>query len=250
MRIDLNADAGESFGAWTLGNDVALFEHISSVNIACGFHAGDPLTIQHTLGLAKHAGIAVGAHPGYHDLVGFGRRVLEASFEEVYADVLYQIGAFAAFARAARLPVHHIKAHGALTNRAWKHADTARAIAQASFDFDPSVPLVVQPGTLAESEARNVGVPVVLEAFPERAYLQNGQLAPRSMPGSSIHDPFDAARRAVMMVTEHRVECVDGGWYHLEPQTLCIHGDNPNAVLIARTVRQALEAEGVTIGTF
>ena len=250
LRVDLNADAGESFGAWTLGDDEALFGFVSSANVACGFHAGDPLTIERTLEIARRTGTAVGAHPGYRDLEGFGRRVIEASFAEVRADVLYQVGAFAAFARAAGLPLHHVKAHGAMTNRAWQHADTARAIAQAVLDFDASLPLVVQPGTLAESEARALGARVVLEGFPERAYLRNGQLAPRSMAGSSIHDPREAARRAVAMVTQGRVECLDGGVFELRPETLCVHGDNPHAPEIARAVRLALEAEGVTIGAF
>jgi 5-oxoprolinase (ATP-hydrolysing) subunit A len=250
MHIDLNADAGESFGAWTLGNDEALFDFVSTVNVACGFHAGDPLTIKRTLQLARNKNVEVGAHPGYPDLVGFGRRALSATPEQVYADVLYQMGAFQGFVKVAGLQVRHVKAHGALANQSWKDLETARAIAQATKDFDANLPLMVLPGTLLESEARQLNMPIVLEAFPERAYLKNSQLAPRSMEGSSIHDPAEAARRAVMMVTEKHIEAIDGGWVDLDVQSLCIHGDNPNAVEIAKAVRQALGAEGITIRNF
>lgn len=253
--IDLNADAGESFGAWTLGDDAALFPFLSSVNVACGFHAGDPSTIRKTLALAAAAGLSVGAHPGYPDLPGFGRRFLDASPEEVYADVLYQVSALGGMCRAAGLPLSHVKAHGALSTRAWTHAPTAAAIARATHDFDPRLPLVVLPATHLETEARALGVPVVLETFPERAYLRDGRLAPRSLPGSSIHDPQEAARRAVTMVQEGRIEAIDGGYFEFAAagfgvETLCIHGDNPDALPIARAVRAALEAAGIEVRAF
>lgn len=250
MRIDLNADAGESFGAWKLGDDEALFDFISTVNVACGFHAGDPLTIQQTLELAKRKRVVVGAHPGYPDLVGFGRRVMATTPEQVYADVLYQASALAGFAKVAGLPLCHVKAHGALANESWKNVETAHAIAKATHDFDANLPLMVLPKTLLETEARKLKMPIVLEAFPERAYLKNAQLAPRSLKEASIHDPAEAARRAVMMVKEKRIEALDGGWVELEVQSLCIHGDNPHAVEIAKAVCQALEAEGITVQTF
>lgn len=251
MHIDLNADAGESFGPWQMGNDQDLFDFISTVNVACGFHAGDPLTMLKTLELAKRKGIAVGVHPGYPDLVGFGRRVMAATPEQVYADVLYQIGALEPFVRRVGLQLKHVKAHGALSNHAWADAPTAAAIARATRDYDPALPLMVLPGTHLEAEAKKLGVPMVIEAFPERAYLNNGQLAPRSMKGSSIHDPKEAARRAVAMVKQGRVEAIDGGWVEMPGvQSLCIHGDNPQAVEIARAVRQALEAEGIGVQTF
>ncbi len=250
MQIDINADAGESFGPWKLGQDEALFPLISSVNVACGFHAGDPLTIQRTLRLAQQSGIAVGAHPGFPDRVGFGRRELAATAEEVYADVLYQVGALAAFLRVAGLPLHHVKPHGALYNRATRDAATARAIAQAVRDYDPQLPLVVLLGTPLEQEAKALGLPVVLEAFPERGYTRDGRLAPRGTPGAWIHDPAEAARRAVQMVREGQVAAVDGGMVPVKAQTLCIHGDNPQAVAIAQAVRAALEAEGVSIRPF
>ena len=250
MNIDLNADAGESFGPWVLGNDAALFDSISTVSVACGFHAGDPLTMRTTLELARDKGVQVGAHPGYPDLVGFGRRIMAASDEEVHADVLYQIGALEGFSRLVGTPLRHVKAHGALSTRAWQDAQTARAVAQATLDWNANLPLVVLPGTHLETEALKLGVKTVIEAFPERAYLGNGQLAPRSMAGSSIHDPRKAATRAVMMVSQGRIGTIDGGWFELRPQTLCIHGDNPNAVEIARHVRAALEAEGIQIAGF
>ena len=248
--IDLNADAGESYGAWTLGDDANLFPLLSSVNVACGFHAGDPLTMQATVALARQHGLGLGAHPSYPDLPGFGRRILEASPEQVYADTLYQVSALAGMARAAGAPLQHVKAHGALSTRAWTHAPTAAAIAQATHDFDPALPLMVLPATLLETEARRLGVPVVLETFPERAYLRDGRLAPRSMPGSSIHDPAEAARRAVMMATQGRIEAIDGGDFVCEVDSLCIHGDNPNAVQIARAIREALAKEGVAVRSF
>ena len=250
MQIDLNADAGESFGAWKLGNDEALFDFISTVNVACGFHAGDPLTIQKTLELAKQKSVAVGAHPGYPDLVGFGRRVLAATPEQVYADVLYQLSALAGFAKVVGLPLRHVKAHGALANESWKNVETAHAIAKATQDFDANLPLMVLPKTLLEVEAHKLNMPVVLEAFPERAYLKNAQLAPRSIKNSSIHDPAEAARRAVMMVKEKRIEALGGGWVDFDVQSLCIHGDNPHAVEIAKEIPEALEAEGITVQTF
>jgi 5-oxoprolinase (ATP-hydrolysing) subunit A len=250
MRIDLNADAGESFGVWTLAQDDKLFDAISTVNVACGFHAGDPLTIKRTLELARDKGVEVGAHPGYPDLVGFGRRALAATPEQVYADVLYQIAAFQGFADVAGLSVRHVKAHGALANDSWKNSETALAIAKATREFNATLPLMVLPGTLPEQHAKNLKMPVILEAFPERAYLKNAQLAPRSMKDSSIHDPREAARRAVVMVKEKRIEALDGGFVELNVQSLCIHGDNPNAVSIAKEIREALEAEGVTIKNF
>ena len=249
--IDLNADAGESYGAWTLGDDAALFPLLSSVNIACGFHAGDPLTIQASIALAAQHGLGIGAHPSYPDLAGFGRRILEAAPEQVYADTLYQISALSGMAKVAGQPLQHVKAHGALSTRAWTHAPTAAALAQATRDFDSALPLLVLPATELEHQARSIGVPVVLETFPERAYLQDGRLAPRSMPHSSIHDPQEAARRAVMMATEGRIEAIDGGYFVFERAgSLCIHGDNPNAVQIAKAVREALENAGVTVRSF
>lgn len=250
MTIDLNADAGESFGVWKLGQDEVLFELLTSLNLACGFHAGDPLTMQQAVRLAKSKGVAVGAHPGFPDKVGFGRREMAATPEEVYGDVLYQIGAIAAFLKVEGLPLHHVKAHGALYNRATRDASTARAIAQAIRDFDAAVPMVVLPGTPLEDAALAMGLRAVREAFPERGYTADGRLAPRGTPGAIIHDPEEAAQRALKMVLEGKVIAVDGQEVALKAETLCIHGDNPNAPKIARHIRQALEAEGVVFRAF
>ncbi|RTH98608.1 hypothetical protein CSW29_09470 [Thermus scotoductus] len=250
MFVDLNVDAGESYGTFTYGHDREIFPLVTSVNLACGFHGGSPTRIREAVALAKAHGVAVGAHPGFPDLVGFGRRDMALSPEEVYADVLYQIGALYAFLKTEGLSLHHVKPHGALYLRACRDRETARAIAEAVKAFDPEVPLVVLPGTVYEEEARRTGLRVVLEAFPERAYLRNGQLAPRSLPGSWISDPKEAARRALRMVLERKVEALDGGEVEVKAETLCIHGDNPNAPEVARAVRRALEEAGIEVKPF
>lgn len=233
-----------------MGQDELLFDLLTSVNLACGFHAGDPLTIQQAVRLAKSKGVAVGAHPGFPDKVGFGRREMQATPEEVYTDVLYQMGAIAAFLKVEGLPLHHVKAHGALYNRATRDAPTAQAIAQAIRDYDPTVPMVVLPGTPLEEAALALGLEAIGEAFPERGYTADGRLAARGTLGAIIHDPKEAARRALKMVLEGKVLAVDGREVALKAQTLCIHGDNPNAPEIARHIRQALEAEGVVFRAF
>lgn len=250
MHVDINADAGESFGRWQLGNDDALFAHITSVNLACGFHAGDPLTMQRSIALAKDQGVSVGAHPGFNDKVGFGRRIMQASAAEVYADVLYQIGALQAFLRRSAMPLHHVKAHGALHWYALANADICTAIARATQDASPDAPFVALAGTAMVDTAAQTGVKVIREAFPERAYMSSGSLAARKLAGSSIHDPKEAARRAVKMVTGEPLDTLDGGTVILQAETLCIHGDNPAAVTIAAAIRDALNAEGVTVKAF
>lgn len=248
--IDLNADAGESFGPWKMGHDQELFPLLSSVNLATGFHAGDPQIMRQSVALAKRHGVAVGAHPGFPDLVGFGRRDLAVTPEQVYADVVYQIGALAAFLRLAGLPLHHVKPHGALYLQMLKNEATAEAVAQAVKDYDPELPLVLLPNTPMEEAARRVGVRYVREAFPDRAYLSDGRLAPRSMEGALVRDPERAAERAVQMVLDGRVEALDGGAVEVQADTLCVHGDNPEAVAIARAVRKALESRGVAIQSY
>ena len=247
VQVDINADAGESFGPWTMGQDRELFPYLSSVNLACGFHAGDPLTMQRTVELARDHGVAVGAHPGFRDLVGFGRRNLEASEAELFTDVLYQVGALQAFARVAGVTLSHVKPHGALYLRMLHDEGTASVVSAAVRAYDPTLPFFVLSGTAMERVARDQGLPVVLEAFPDRGYLPDGRLAPRSMDGSLVLDPREAARRAVLMVTQQKVQALGGEWVPLKAQTLCIHGDNAQAPAIARAVREALEAEGVRI---
>ena len=249
MTIDLNADAGESYGAWTLGQDAALFGFLSSVNIACGFHAGDPKMILQTLELAEEHGLAIGAHPGFPDLIGFGRREMNLEPNQIYADVLYQIAALEGMTQAQGLRLHHVKAHGALYNQAARNLSTAKAIAKAVHDFDPSLPFVGLPNSKLEQAAQEYGLQFIPEAFPERGYIESGQLAPRSINGSSIHDPELAAIRAVQMA-KGRIETLEGKMLEIAPKTLCIHGDNPNAVTIAKTVRQALEESGFQIRAY
>ena len=245
--IDLDADAGESYGAWQLGADAALFPFLSSVNLACGFHAGDPSTILRSLELAAKHKLAVGAHPSFPDLIGFGRREMTLEPSQIYADVLYQISALAGMAKTQGLKLHHVKAHGALYDQAAREVVTARAIAKAVKDFDPSLPLVGLPNSEIQQAALESGLTFIGEAFPERGYLKTGALAPRTMLGSRIDDPAEAATRAVQMVVAGQVHTLEGTRLKQQIQTLCIHGDNPNAVQIAKAIRVALESAGVEL---
>lgn len=252
MQIDLNADTGESFGLWPMGHDEALFSSITSANLACGFHAGDPLTIQRSVQVARENGVAIGAHPGFPDLVGFGRRDMALSPEEAYADTLYQLGALQAFVAREKATLHHVKPHGALYLRMLRDVELARAVSRAVADF-ADLPLVVlggPGGKVMQAAAAEVGLRTVLEAFPDRAYLPDGRLAPRSHADSLVRDPEVAAERAVAMVMRGRVAALGGGEAEVRAQTLCIHGDNPEAPEIARAVRSALEGAGVTIRPF
>lgn len=250
--IDLNADAGESFGVWQLGDDNALMPQLSSVNLACGFHAGDALTMQRSVALALKHEVAVGAHPGFNDLPGFGRRELAASPDEVYADVLYQVGALAAFVRAQDGALHHVKAHGALYLKMLYDAPTAAAVAAAVRDFDPDLPLVVLAGPggeLMAAEALGAGLRVVTEAFPDRGYGDDGRLAPRSVRGAVIHDPQQIAARALEMASG-TVTSLYGRRIPVSAGTLCLHGDTPHAAAAARAVREVLASAGVDVRAF
>ena len=249
--IDLNVDAGESYGAWTMGDDVALFVEVSSANLACGFHAGDPGTIRASLAAALAAGVAVGAHPGLPDLPGFGRRPLQLSPQEAHDDTLYQVGALAAFVRAAGAPLHHVKPHGALNTAVAESSDAhAEAIARAVRSFAADLPIVAIAGSRLQRACERLGQPVVAEGFPDRAYAPDGSLARRGTPGAIIHDADVAAARAVRMVVDGTVEALDGTVIRVAPGTLCIHGDNPGSVATARAVRAALEREGVVVAAF
>ncbi|AEJ39196.1 Lactam utilization related protein (lamB) [Sulfobacillus acidophilus TPY] len=245
-RIDLNSDMGESFGAWTMGHDESVLPYITSANVACGFHAGDPRVMARTVRLAKSHGVSVGAHPAFPDLVGFGRRNLAVTPEEAHTDVLYQIGALHAFCRAENIPLAHVKPHGQLNNLAVTDASLADAILDAIELYDRQLILIAYGGELlARGRAR--GLTVAQEVYVDRAYLPDGRLAPRSLPGAVIQDPSVAARRAVEMVLQHRVPTLDGQWLTVTPDTICIHGDNPGAVELARAVRRALDAAGVEV---
>jgi UPF0271 protein len=247
MRIDLNSDLGESFGPWTMGDDAALMHVITSANVACGFHAGDPGVMRQTVELARAHGVAVGAHPGFPDLAGFGRREMRCSPREVEDLVVYQVGALAAVAAAQGLRLQHVKAHGALYNMAAADAALAAAIARATASVDRDLVLFGLPGSALLSEGRKAGLQVAAEIFADRAYLADGSLAPRSRPGSVIHEPDAVVARAVQMVRERAVVSVDGATVPLEADTLCVHGDTPGAAGLARAIRAALELSGITV---
>jgi UPF0271 protein len=247
-RIDLNCDMGEGFGAWSAGNDSAVLPFVTSVNLACGFHGGDPRTMDRTVAMAVRAGVAVGAHPSHLDLRGFGRRAIQADPEEVEADVVYQVGALIAFVRSHGARLTHVKAHGALYNQAAQDATLARAIARGVARVDRGLRLV----GLASSEpmrrtAEEEGLAFAAEAFADRGYAADGSLLSRKLDGSVILDPQRAAAQAVRIVTRGQVETADGREIPLRADTLCLHGDNPNAEEIAWAVRQALGAAGVEV---
>jgi UPF0271 protein len=246
VRIDLNADVGESLGAWSLGEDEALIPLVSSANVAAGFHAGDPGTIERTVALAVRAGVAIGAHPGYPDLAGFGRRAMALSPAEIEAAVLYQVGAVAAFARAAGTDLRHVKAHGALYNRAARDAAAAGAIARAVRRFSPSLVLVGLAGSSLIDAGRDEGLAVAEEAFADRAYEPDGSLRSRELPGAVLDDPAAAAAQA-LGILRGAVMLAGGGSLAVRADTLCIHGDLPGAAARARAVRAALVGAGVEI---
>jgi UPF0271 protein len=244
MKIDLNCDMGESFGRYTLGADSALMPHITSANIACGFHASDPLVMDRTVRLAREHGVAIGAHPGFPDLQGFGRRDMQLSSEEAETAILYQIGALSAFARAAGVGLVHVKPHGALYNQAARDRTLAEAIIRAVTRFSRELIVV----GLANSEVVNValeaGQPVAREAFADRAYEPDGSLRSRRLPGAVLHDPAQAAAQAVRIARDGLVVAWDGQEVPVQAETLCVHGDTPTALVIVQAIRQALrEAE-------
>lgn len=251
--IDLNADAGESFGHWKLGQDQALFGELTSVNLACGFHAGDPLVMLEAIDLAARSQVAIGAHPGYPDLAGFGRRYLAMSGEELCAAVIYQVGALKAMLEAKGMRLHHVKAHGALYLQMTRDDEAARAVAKAVSIVAPEAPLVVlggPAGSKMRAAANEHGIEFVNEAFPDRSYDAEGYLLPRSHPKALVLDAGLAAERAVNMATEGRVSAYGGGSAELDVDTLCVHGDNAEAVAIAAAVRTALESGGVQLRPF
>lgn len=247
VRVDLNSDVGESFGAYKLGLDAEVLKHVTSANIACGFHAGDPMVMAKTVALAVENGVGIGAHPGYPDLQGFGRRNMNLTPEEVKNFVIYQVGALAAFARAAGRPLQHVKAHGALYNMAAKDAKLARAIAEGVKAVVPDAILLALAGSEMVKAGREVGLKVAQEVFADRAYNSDGTLVPRSQPGSMIHDPEVAIPRAVQMVTEGRVTAITGEEIAIQADSICVHGDNPEAIAFVVRIREALAAAGVEV---
>lgn len=243
--IDLNCDMGEGFGAYAIGDDAAMLRIVTSANIACGFHAGDPGVIDTTLRLAKDNGVAPGAHPGFLDLYGFGRRAIRGeSPAEIERQVIYQIGAVQSLAHVAGHPIRHVKAHGALANIAAEEADLAMAVARAVKAVDPSLILVVMPGLETEKAAERLGLPMAREIYADRAYAETGNLLPRKQPGAVIHDAGEAARRVVQMVEEGAVVTASGKRIWGRIDTVCVHGDTPGAVEMARRVRDRLTETG------
>ncbi|MDR3320985.1 MAG: LamB/YcsF family protein [Synergistaceae bacterium] len=245
-RVDVNSDVGEGFGAWAMGDDAAVLSYVSSANVACGFHAGDPSIMRRTVGLCAERGVAVGAHVSYPDMLGFGRRNMSCSSEDVYDYCLYQIGALAAFCRARGVSLQHVKAHGALYNQAARDEGLARAVASAARDCGAEA-LLGLAGSAFEAAAEWAGVAFASEAFTDRAYLMDGSLMPRSMEGAVIHDAAIAAQRAVSMVTEGCVRAADGGIVTLRPDSICLHGDTREAVGMAEAVRRALDEAGIHV---
>jgi UPF0271 protein len=250
MRIDLNSDLGESFGPWPMGQDEALMDSISSANVACGFHAGDPGTMRATLRLAKKKGVAVGAHPGFPDLVGFGRREMKAAPAEVEDFVLYQVAALAGIAAAEGVRLQHVKAHGALYNMACKDRALADAIAKAVAAFDRSLILFGLPNSELLRAGAAAGLEVAAEVFADRAYDPDGSLTSRNKPGSVIHDTPAVVERAIKMVRDKQVVAVDGSTISLQANTICLHGDTPGAADHARAVRKGLEAAGISVSSW
>ncbi|GAA5162528.1 LamB/YcsF family protein [Ornithinimicrobium tianjinense] len=249
-HVDLNADLGESYGTWRLGDDEAMLGIVTSANVACGFHAGDALTLRRTCEQAAARGVVVGAQVGYNHLAGFGRWSIDMPSAELTADVLYQIGALDGLCRVAGTRVRYVKPHGALYNTAAVDERQARAVVDAVVEYDASLPLLGLPGSALLRVAEERGLRTVREAFADRAYTPEGRLVSRQQPGSVLHDPEEVAARVVRLVTERRLTAVDGTELELGADSVCTHGDSPGAVQMAGAVRQALTAAGVAITPF
>jgi UPF0271 protein len=247
VSIDLNSDVGESYGAYRIGADDDLFPLISSANVACGFHGGDPRVMERTVASLAAQNVAIGAHPGFPDLAGFGRREMHLSRDEIWTDVMYQIGALSAFCNAVGVPLHHVKPHGAMYNMAAKDREIAQAIVIAVVNAAPTAMIYAQAGTMLAQAAENHGMKVAYEVFADRAYLSSGLLVPRSQPGAVIHDPEQVAARVVTMTKGEPIPTVDGGPIVVRADTVCIHSDTPDAVAIARAVRGALDGAGIKV---
>ncbi len=244
-RVDFNSDIGESFGSYKMGLDEEVIGCISSANIACGFHAGDPGWMRHTVGLAEKNGVGIGAHPAFPDLRGFGRRNMVVDPQEARDDVVYQIGALTAFTKGKRL--QHVKPHGAMYNMAVKDEALARAICEAILEVDRRLILLALSGSRWVEIAEKMGLRVAREVFADRALMPDGTLAPRSQPGAVLHDADQIAERTLRMVTEGTVEAVDGSEVEVVADSICLHGDTPGAVAMARAVRDSLECAGVQV---
>jgi 5-oxoprolinase (ATP-hydrolysing) subunit A len=248
--MDLNSDLGEGFGQWTLGDDDALLDVVTSANVACGFHAGDAAIMRRVCDRAARTGVAIGAQVGYRDLPGFGRRFIDVEPAALTQDVIYQVGALEAFARVAGSRVRYVKPHGALYNAIVHHEEQAAAVVRAVVDYDRTLPVLGLPGSAWLRLAAEAGLTTVAEAFADRAYTPEGTLVSRRLPGAVLHDPAEIARRCVAMAAGEPISDVDGGPLVLTPDSICVHGDTPGAVDIAHGVREALAAAGVTLRPF
>lgn len=247
---DLNSDLGESFGAYKIGEDDRIIPLVSSVNIACGWHAGDPLVMQKAVALAKEHGVSIGAHPGFPDLMGFGRRNMNATPAEVKAYIQYQVGALYAFCRAAGVKLHHVKPHGAMYNMAGADSKLARAVAEAVAEIDDSLILLALSGSEMIRAANEIGLPSASEVFADRAYEEDGSLRARSKPDAVIHDEAECAARVLRMVTEGKVTAVTGRDIDIRADSICVHGDSPEALLFVERIRETLKNGGVAIKPF
>ena len=249
-KIDLNSDLGESFGAYKLGCDEEIIPLISSANVACGFHAGDPTTMAKTVSLCKAENCAIGAHPGFNDLEGFGRRNMNVSPADAKNMLLYQIGALDAFCKANGLHLQHVKPHGALYNMAAKDAALARAICEAIYEYDSSLILLGLANSQMIAQAKEIGLSYAQEVFADRAYEDDGTLVARTKPGALISDEDEAVSRVIRMIKEHRVKTVTGNEIEIVPDSVCVHGDNKHALQFVKKIKSALLAEGICIKAF
>jgi len=250
VRIDLNSDLGEGFGTWTLGDDDALLEVVTSANVACGFHAGDPDILRRVCGLAAERGVVIGAQVAYRDLHGFGRRAMEIDPPTLTNEVIYQIAALDGFARVAGTRVSYVKPHGALYNAVVHHVDQAAAVVEAVRLYDASLPVMGLPGSSLLAQAGDAGLRTVTEAFADRGYTPQGTLVPRSQPGALLHDPQEVAERMVTMVRTGRLTATDGSDVAVSASSICVHGDSPAAVEMAVAVRKALSDAGIDVRPF
>lgn len=250
MRIDLNADLGESYGAWSMGDDASLLDLVTSANIATGFHAGDPATLLRTVRLAADQGVSIGAHLGYRDRDGFGRRFIDIDPSELHAETVYQLGAIEAACRVNRTTLNYVKPHGALYHAITTNRGQAEAVVSAVAAFSPKLPLLGLPDTVATDLAQDYGLPTRVEAFADRGYTAQGGLVPRGEPGALLHDPDEVAARVVSLVRTGSVATADGTEVELPADSICVHGDSPNAVAMATAIRQALVAAGIELRAF
>ncbi len=247
MMVDLNCDMGESFGNYACGMDAEVVPHISSANIACGFHASDPLVMEKTVALCRDKGVCLGAHPGFPDLVGFGRRQMQVSTDELRTMIIYQVGALQAFCTAAGVKLQHVKPHGAMYNMAGKDEKMAAAICGGIYEVDPSLILLGLAGSKLLQAAEKIGLRTAREVFADRGYEEDGSLVPRGKPGAMIEDEEEAIARVISMVQAHKVKTVTGKEIGITADSVCLHGDSPKAVLFAEKISAALEKAGIAI---